>query len=313
MKFQLDFSIPKAPFQMEHGDGILLLGSCFSDEMLIHFKNSGHHAVGNPYGTIFHPTVLAYNFLRLFEENTDESIFQREDLFFSWHASSSVFGYSENALAERLEAIRNQLIYQIQNAKVLIITFGTAWGYEMNETQELVANCHKMPSSMFQKVLSSSYEMTQDWLLTMDKLRALNPNLQFIFTVSPVRHVRDGLIENNLSKARLIETVQRLCIEENTHYFPSYELVVDVLRDHRFFKADLVHPSDEAIKFVWEKFSETYFSEETIQLNQQVVDVHLSLNHSSLFPESESHKKHQKSTQERVEALKKNYPKVNWD
>jgi len=313
MDFMLDFNIPKASFQLEHGDGILLHGSCFSDEILSYFKNSGHHAVGNHYGTIFHPTILAHNLLRLFEDSPENRTFQRDDLFFSWNASSTIFGYGENKLINRLESIRDELINQIKEAKVLIITFGTSWGYELIENEELVANCHKMPASTFQKVLSSPYEMTQDWLLTLDKLKEINPCLQFVFTVSPVRHIRDGIVENNLSKARLIEVVQRLAIEENVHYFPSYELVVDVLRDYRFFKSDMVHPSDVALKYVWEKFEETYFSEETIQLNRNVAELRLSLKHQSLFPESGAHLKHVKRSQERVQEIKSDFPMVKLD
>ncbi len=263
MNLVLDFEIPKSTISLNHGDGIVLQGSCFSDEMLIQLKNAGHTVSGNHFGTIFHPSMIAFNLLNLFEEKVEERITQRDDLFFSWDASSNVFGYSKEELATSLAFQRESLLNELESAKILVVTFGTAWGYERADTNELVANCHKFPGAEFQKFLSSPYEMTQDWVIAIEKLVQFNPDLQIVFTVSPVRHVKDGLVENNLSKARLIEVVQQLSLEPNCHYFPSYELLIDVLRDYRFYAKDLVHPSQSAIEFIWNAFESTYFSEKS--------------------------------------------------
>lgn len=298
---------------MQHGDGIILQGSCFSDEISSHLIAAGHSVSRASFGTIFHPTMLAMNLLNCFEENVSERIFQREDIFFSWDCSSTVFASNEEALLKKLTLTRNQLKYDLSTAKLLVVTFGSAWGYELIETSELVANCHKLPQSNFQKFLSSPYEMVQDWILVLDKLKEVNPELHIVFTVSPVRHIKDGLIENNLSKARLIEVVQQLSIEENCHYFPSYELLMDVLRDYRFYASDKIHPSEEAVEFIWEKFQETYFSDETITMNEKVRGLRKSLEHKSLHGATKAQLNHEENVKRKLEELLLKHPEIEWE
>ena len=298
---------------MQHGDGIVLQGSCFSDEISAHLIATGHSVSRASFGTIFHPTMLAMNLLNCFEENVSERIFQREEIFFSWDCSSTVFASSEEKLLEKLSITRNQLKQDLSDSKLLVVTFGSAWGYELIETSELVANCHKLPQSNFQKFLSSPYEMVQDWMLVLDKLKELNPALHIVFTVSPVRHIKDGLIENNLSKARLIEVVQQLSIEENCHYFPSYELLMDVLRDYRFYASDKIHPSEEAVEFIWEKFQETYFSDETITMNEKVRGLRKSLEHKSLHGATKAQLNHEESVKLKLKELLLKHPEIEWE
>lgn len=312
MNLILDFEIPKSDISLSHGDGIVLQGSCFSDEMLTQLKSAGHTASGNHFGTIFHPSMLAFNLLNLFEENVEERILQRDDLFFSWEASSSVFGYSQEELLQELSIRRETLLHELKSAKLLVVTFGTAWGYELKESESLVANCHKLPASNFQKYLSSPYEMVQDWVQAIEKLAVLNPALQIVFTVSPVRHIKDGLVENNLSKARLIEVVQQLSLEPNCHYFPSYELLIDVLRDYRFYAKDLVHPNQSAIDFIWNAFQLTYFSEKSQQISLEVSKLRQAENHKSLFEQSEAHQEQVQKTQAKIELFLKENEGVVW-
>lgn len=310
--FFLQLDIPKSEVQLNHGDGIVLQGSCFSDEILNRLNYAGYTATGNHFGTIFHPSMLAFNILNCFEEHVTERIIQREDLFFSLDASSTIFGYSEDELITKLKKQRSDLSNELKTAKLLIVTFGTAWGYELKDTNELVANCHKLPQSQFDKALSSPYELVQDWILVIEKLAIVNPELQILFTVSPVRHIRDGMIENNLSKARLLEAVHQLAIEDNCDYFPSYEFVVDILRDYRFYKSDKVHPSDEAVDFVWQKFRDTYFTENSIKLAEEVTKLRKLDSHRSLYTSSEANKSHDKTAKFKIEELKLNYSKVKW-
>lgn len=280
--FFLNFTIPPSPFQFKHGDGILLTGSCFSDEIANKLKISGHTVYSNPHGTIFHPSILAFNLMDCLNDNEDERIFERDGNFYSWNTSTIISGKNELELKEKLLRLKLEYRQKLITSKVLIVTFGTAWGYELVEKQEIVANCHKMPAQLFTKFLSSPYELVQDWILALEQIRAINPEIHIVFTVSPVRHSKDGLIENNLSKARLLEAVHQLCLEENTSYFPSYELIIDVLRDYRFYKEDRVHPNHEAIQFVWEKFEQTYSIESTIELNRSVEKINKLAQHIPL-------------------------------
>lgn len=287
--FFLNFTIPSSSIQFKHGDGILLTGSCFSDEIANKLKLSGHSVYSNPHGTIFHPSILAFNLMDCLNENKDERIFERDGHFYSWNASTLISGKSEAELQEKLLRLKLEYRQKLETSKVLIVTFGTAWGYELAENQEIVANCHKMPTQLFNKFLSSPYELVQDWILALEQIRAINPDIHIIFTVSPVRHSKDGLIENNLSKARLLEAVHQLCLEENTSYFPSYELVIDVLRDYRFYKEDRVHPNHEAIQFVWEKFEQTYLIKSTIELNRSVEKINKFAQHIPSGNEEKHH------------------------
>ena len=307
--FFLNFTIPPSKISFQHGDGIILTGSCFSDEISNKLKNAGHTVYSNPHGTIFHPSVLAFNVMNALSKQSDERIFKREEKCYTWNASTLISGNSEKELQQKLLQINDEFNQQLKTSKLLIVTFGTAWGYELNETQEIVANCHKMPSQLFTKFLSSPYELVQDWILAIEQIRTVNPDIHIIFTVSPVRHTRDGLVENNLSKSRLTEAVQQLTLEENTSYFPSYELVIDVLRDYRFFKEDRVHPNEEAIEFVWKKFEETYCTVSTTELNNLVGKVNKMRQHKS----AENSSKHLESLQlKQAELLQKN-PDIRWE
>lgn len=306
--FFLNFTVPQSKVSFQHGDEIILTGSCFSDEISNKLRNSGHSVYSNPYGTIFHPSILAFNLMNALSEQSDERIFEREGKFYTWNASTLISGHSEEELQQELLQRKTEFKQRLKSSKLLIITFGTAWGYELNATQEIVANCHKMPTQLFTKFLSSPYELVQDWILAIEQIRSVNPDIHIIFTVSPVRHTRDGLIENNLSKSRLIEAVQQLTLEENTSYFPSYELVIDVLRDYRFFKEDRVHPNEEAIEFVWNKFERAYCNDSTIELNHLVRKVNKMRQHKT----SENSLKHIELIKEKQEELWKKNPAINW-
>lgn len=272
-QFFLQLPPLQSTFNIQHGDGILLIGSCFSDEIAGKLKTAGHKVLSNPHGTIFHPGALAYNLMDALNDELDSRIFEREEKFYSWNTSTVISGETKEELQRKLSEIKASYREQLKSAKLLVVTFGTAWGYELQENNELVANCHKMPQQLFGKFLSSPYEIVQDWILALEKIQAFNPELEVVFTVSPVRHTKDGIIENNLSKARLIEAVHQLSYENKCQYFPSYELVIDVLRDYRFYKADKIHPSEEAVNYIWNHFQTTYFSTKSIEINQEVEQI----------------------------------------
>lgn len=302
-QFFLQVPTIQSSFKIKHGDGILLIGSCFSDEMANKLVASGHHVLSNPHGTVFHPGALAYNLMDALNDELDNRIFEREGKFYSWNTSTVISGETKEELEQKLLAIKSNYRAQLKTAKLLVVTFGTAWGYELQETNELVANCHKMPNNMFGKFLSSPYEIVQDWILALEKIQAYNPTLEIIFTVSPVRHIKDGIVENNLSKARLIEAVHQLSYEDKCQYFPSYELVIDVLRDYRFYKADKIHPSEEAVNFIWNYFQQGYFSEQTIELSKELEQIHKLKQHSP-----SDNVKHQQIIDQKIAALTEKYP-----
>ena len=308
--FILDFQAEKLPISITHGELIAGFGSCFADEMTHKLKAAGHLVYKDDMGTIFHPSMLAFNLLNAYNETPEYRIVKRGDLWFSWDASSTLFGYSEEELKIKLTKAWTSIKEQTAKAKYILVTFGTAWGYELADSSEMVANCHKQDANRFNKFLSTPYEMVQDWLLAMDKIKSVNPDVQFIFSVSPVRHIKDGLVENNLSKARLLEAVHQLSMEDGANYFPAYELLIDVLRDYRFYKEDLVHPNHQAVELIWEQFQGATHSEKSIALNKNVLALKKAKEHKSLFPESEAFKKHQVDTLNKINQLKVENPQL---
>jgi hypothetical protein len=314
MKFLLDAPKVNHKLEITHAHKITLLGSCFSDEMIIHFKNGGFDVQGNPFGTIFHPLALS----NIIESTLNQSslhgeYYQRNDLFFSWLASGTFFERSiaklSNKEIEGLQNLKNRLL----ESDFLVITLGTAWGYRLKTTNQLVANCHKAPSSQFTKELTDSDFMDQVWRSTLNVLLAINPNLKVVFTVSPVRHIKDGLVENTRSKARLVELVYRL---ENpsagVFYFPAFELVNDCLRDYRFYKSDLIHPNDSAIQYVWEHLKDSYFPKGTHLLAEEVLKLHRESEHISLYQDSESDRAFRANFESKKKKLLQDFPEITW-
>lgn len=279
-------SIPPARYHVSWGDSMLLIGSCFSDELAPYVEQSGFACMSNPFGTIFHPEAIANALLLALGEQANDSIYQRDDLYFSWFASGVLFGYNRAEFLRAMEQRSHQVLVQLRTAKQLVVTFGTSWGYRLTDTDQLVANCHKAPQGMFRKELTAVEKLVVLWGSVISKIRAMNPDVEFVFTVSPVRHIRDGWAENNRSKGRLHELVAHLVEKFDVGYFPSYELVLDQLRDYRYFKEDGVHPNDLAVRWVWKHYSEIFWSAETQQYVADWQRLRQSCLHQSLYPES---------------------------
>lgn len=308
MELQLKTSLPEYPFEIKLGDKIVLLGSCFSNEMTNFFMKSGLETFSNPFGVLFHPFSIAKLLMLALEEKEPDNILRREDLFLSWSASSSVFAFSEEEIRRELNVVANQLRDAlVQKNSKLIVTFGTAFGYYLKADNSFVANCHKMPGDLFRKELAETHDMIELWNDLVHELKNFNPDLEIIFTVSPVRHAKDGLIENNRSKARLIETVHTLCELTQAVYFPAYEIVVDELRDHRFYKDDLVHPSETAVKYVWERFFNAFMNSGSVAF-KEIYNYNRSTYHRSIHQGSEADQKRIAVLQKKREELEEKYP-----
>jgi hypothetical protein len=310
-QFKLSFDIPEFSTKIEYGKNILFLGSCFSDEIAFKAKYQGFKVDSNPFGTIFHPLALS-RFIKetLSDEAISERIIQRNDLYLSWDASSSIVGFSPNELISNIQKVRLDWKEKLLSATHLFMTFGTSWGYRLTENNLLVANCHKFPASNFTKELSLQSDIVKEWTETIALLLELNSSLQIVFTVSPVRHIKDGLIENNRSKAILLDAVRILEQEMNCSYFPSFEIVMDELRDYRFFKTDNVHPNELAINYVWQRFSNCYFSDETVTISKEVLKIRNEEAHRSITPTSEASALQLQKLKEKREKLLIQFPLV---
>jgi len=195
----------------------------------------------------------------------------------------------------------------------IIITLGTSWIYRFSESGKIVTNCHKVPQHKFKKELLSIVEINKSLSSIISLIRKVNPDINFIFTVSPIRHLKDGFIENQQSKSHLISALHQIIpLHKNTFYFPSYEIMMDELRDYRFYKEDMIHPNLLAINYIWEKFYENWLSDEALELKKEVIKIQKSLEHKPFNPNTDGHREFLASLQEKIELLKKKYPHISF-
>lgn len=291
MKFRTELEVPPFPFQINYDSEIVLLGSCFAEnvgELLSKYKFS---AVINPHGILFNPFSLNEVLKRAITGSPIESeyLVQSYNQWYSYLHHSDLLGRSEEALVDNIKRADHLLLDKIEKANCVFISLGTAWVYELKDSGKIVANCHKKPAQEFRKQLLTSHEVIGALNDTVALLHNTNPQLKVIFTVSPVRHIKDGIVENSRSKALLVSMVYE-CIEEQKQcfYFPSYELLMDDLRDYRFYAEDLIHPSTKAISYVWEKFSQGFFSANTVSLNKSIGKMVSAMEHRFRAPSEDT-------------------------
>ena len=290
--FLLPISIPISEKKISHQDQIILLGSCFSDEMSAYFKRGAFQEFSNPFGTIFHPYCIANQIIDAISLNKKVRSVKRNDLFFDYESGGKLFAKSEEELISLILDKRDDLHDQLKKGTHLFITFGSAFAYRLHADGKLVANCHKQKTDLFTKELSDTNEIIKHWKLCLDLLKSINPNICIHFTVSPVRHSKEGLPENNRSKGRLIDIAHQLADYSKGKYFPSYEIMMDHLRDYRFYKQDRIHPNEEALDYIWEQIQASYFSPESIMLLSKISAYQKSKAHQFFYPESEEAQTH---------------------
>ncbi|MBO7316034.1 MAG: GSCFA domain-containing protein [Paludibacteraceae bacterium] len=295
MNFRTEIKLERLPVdrQIDYKKQLFLIGSCFSDNVGKLLKNFGFSAINNPFGTLYNPFSICQNLDRLLQNIP----FDDEDLIFSnglWHSMSHHSFFSSEDKELCLQNINKQFSIaqdSLLNADFLFITFGSAWVFRWKESGEVVANCHKIPSKEFIREKLSVECIVKRVEHTIQLLRQKNPTIKIVFSVSPIRHLGDGLHENQLSKSTLLLAVDELCKQQNTTYFPSYEMILDDLRDYRFFSDDMSHPSSFAVDYIWQKFSDCFFSEPTKQLLLRVEKLRKSLDHRPLNPNYKEYEK----------------------
>ncbi len=274
----------------------MLTGSCFTEHMSGRLEQGKISVLVNPNGILFNPESVADSLSAYLERRsyTAGDLFFKNETWNSWDFHSR-FSDTDQAAALSLmnEAVGTAADY-ILEADWLIVTLGSAFQYFTTalagEAGRGVANCHRAPGQWFEKKLLPLDTILASWQKLIGQLQQANPKLKIIFTISPVRHVRDGVVDNNRSKARLIEAVHALT-EQYSHcsYFPAYEIVIDILRDYRFYDVDMIHPNYAATQYVWEQFAETWFTPDTRKLLSRIQDIQIARHHKVRFPETEAH------------------------
>ena len=287
------------------------MGSCFTEHIGSALEQMKFPVLQNPNGILFDPLSVVTGLLSYIrnEPISGHQLFRLHELWHSWAHHSRFSGLQPDAVAAAINSSQQNAHQFLKKADWLIITLGTAYSYQLVEGNRPVANCHRAPAKWFKKHLLTIEEINTALDGCLHQLRHFNSGLKIIFTVSPVRHIRDGLINNNRSKSRLIESVHHLVEKfDRLYYFPSYELVIDVLRDHRFYDIDLVHPNYQATEYVLEQFTRHYLSASAAALAGELRSVSIARRHKALHPGSEAHVRFRREQYERISALKQQYP-----
>lgn len=310
MILQTEIKIQPLEQTIAYGDGLLFLGSCFADEVGNICKGLGFNAMVNPFGVIYNPASVAQSVERL----QSGKPFSHEDVISVGEGQCCTFSHNtafwndfETVLLEQVNRSLAEAHAHFMETKWLIISLGTSWVFRSKDTQKVVSNCHKLPANQFERQFLSVEQSVQYLSGTVEK----NPEKQFIFTVSPLRHLKDGLHENQLSKAALLLAVDEVCKRfENAHYFPAYEILLDELRDYRFYKEDMVHPTEQAVRHIWERFTDFAIEPKEKSAMKAAEELKQMLQHKPLFPESESFKRFEKQKQLEISKLSNNCPKI---
>lgn len=319
MDLLLNIELKKLAPPISYRDKLMLIGSCFTEHIGNALGDLKFSVCQNPNGILFGPDAVCKSLLSYAENKkfTKADLFQLNEVWNSWQ-HHSIFSNINADEAVRIINESQQAAHEfLKKADWLVITLGSSFSYRLTSNADLasenigdgVANCHRAPANWFTKEMLEIDDIKSMLEDCLKQLKQFNPELKFIFTVSPVRHIRNGVVENNRSKARLIEAVHYVAnIFESAFYFPAYELVIDVLRDYRFYDIDLVHPNYPATEFVLEKFADSCIDEETQQLMQEVKKIFIARKHKAFQPETKAHQQFLIAHFEKARALQEKYP-----
>lgn len=310
MKLQTEINLNPEEPQIDYASKVLLLGSCFSENIGTKFDYFKFQNVQNPFGVIFNPISIEKLIARAINNElfSEEDIFQHNGIWKCFEAHSELSSLNKDEflknLNEALQNLREALVFSTH----IICTYGTSWIYRHIESDEIVANCHKLPQQKFKKELLSIEIISKSIQSSFEKISEINPNVTIITTVSPVRHIKDGFVENSLSKAHLISAIQQLpTINHQLFYFPSFEIMMDELRDYRFYAEDMLHPNKTAIEIIWQKFSTVWVSSEADLLQKKISSIQNGLLHKPFNPKSAEHLQFLENLQQKIAVLQKQF------
>jgi hypothetical protein len=315
MNFTTKIPISKYHNPIDYNSKILSLGSCFAENMGEKFEYFKFQNTVNPFGIIFNPISIEKSISRI----VNQELFSEKDVFFHnerwscYEVHSELSHENKEEFIKNLNSILQATNHQITKSTHLIITYGTSWVYRKKSSNEIVANCHKVPQNQFDKEILTVETIEKSIKNSIDLIQKVNPNCNFIFTISPVRHIKDGFVENQRSKAHLITALHSSNFELPTSsYFPSYEILMDELRDYRFYADDMLHPSQAAIDYIWIKFFENYFDEKEFATMNQVCEIQRALRHRPFNPNSQSHQQFLSTLQDKIMVIQQKIPLIQF-
>nr|WP_299387933.1 GSCFA domain-containing protein [Allomuricauda sp.] len=318
MKLQTQVPLHPSNKPIDYNGNLVLLGSCFVENIGNKLSYYKFPSLINPFGILFHPLAIENLVSRAINNKfySEEEVFEQDGRWLCFDAHSDLAGTNADDLLKNLNLGLRQTKQGLEKASHVFITLGTAWVYQKKSTQKIVANCHKVPQKEFKKELMGIEQIEESLSACVRLIHSINPNAGIVFSISPVRHLKDGFVENQRSKSHLISAVHTMLSQstlKNGHYFPSYEIVMDELRDYRFYGKDLVHPNELAVDYIWERFRKVWISSESYPVMEEVETVQKGLNHRAFNPETEAHQKFKTSLASKITYLKERYPFMKFD
>ena len=292
--FRTIIKLKKSSIDLHHEDKILCMGSCFAQHISEYLKQYKFKTLSNPFGILYNPISIidGIELLKGGKPFEEKHLFQHKGVWNSPRHHSQFSDINKKITLERINQSIHAGHFFLQYAQKIIITFGTSFVFQNKSDGRVVANCHKLPASNFKRFRLSTREIFNYCRPVFLKLKDQNPQLEIILSVSPIRHLKDGFLENQKSKATLLLAIEELSLDlDFVHYFPAYEIMMDDLRDYRFYKSDMLHPNEQAVEYIWELFKKTYFSENTLRTLTDLKKLRQALLHRPLNPNSPDHKK----------------------
>jgi GSCFA family len=315
IQFRTSLTANRQQNTINYNSKIVLFGSCFTEhisEKLNYFK---FDTLTNPFGILFNSSALQKAVLDCVDNKTytKSDLTQHKGL---WHSFAHHSQFSSSDVAKTLADINTSINTAnsfIKTASHIVVTLGTAWVYTYNETQKIVANCHKAPQKQFTKSLQSISQITTDLEGLYKAIKSVNKKAVIIFTVSPVRHLRNGFTENMLSKAHLIVAVQEhISHNKDCFYVPAYEIMMDDLRDYRFYEADMIHPNSTAINYIWDFFKNSWLSEKVFRTMNDIDSIQKDLQHRPFNTDTEDYKKFKKALEKKIAVFSEQHPSIKF-
>ncbi|MGB1243362.1 MAG: GSCFA domain-containing protein [Chitinophagales bacterium] len=316
MNFRTEINIPPSLQKITHRSKSLFIGSCFTENIGNQMQKLKFTSMVNPFGILYNPLSINTCLQRLLTKKpfTTKELHHFNEQWHSWEHHGRFSDSDPNQCLKDIHQEQNSASDFLKQADYLLLTLGTAFVYQWKESGQIVANCHKIPQKQFEHYRVSTSEIVNTLLPTLQQIQEINPQLQIIFTLSPIRHWKNGAIDNQISKASLLVAIHELKAKlKNAHYFPAYEIMMDDLRDYRFYESDMLHPTSMAIDYIWEKFQGVYLGEKTKQLMLQVKKILNAKNHRPRNPKSEAHQKFLQKQLRQIEALEKRHSFLNFE
>jgi hypothetical protein len=316
MEFRTSVHIEDSNFKLNHNKKSLLLGSCFTDNVGKKLKYYKFPSIINPFGVLYNPISVKNALEILMGEKSleKEDLIKHNNNWISFYHGTGFSGPEKDIVFRYIKESVKESSDWLMDSDLLTITFGTSWAYRLKENGMVVANCHKLPAKNFERIFLRSDYIVDNYTELIKDIYQFNPKIKIVFTISPVRHLKDGLIENQKSKSNLVMSVHKLLDRfPEIEYFPSYEIMMDELRDYRFFAEDMTHIGSTGINYIWERFAETYIKKSSFKLMEKVEKIQKAKEHKPFRPESIEYHNFLKKQIEKVQQLKDKHPSLNLD